>query len=154
MLYLVAHSFLNGQSKNSNLFPLPELHETQFKKTVELWGREWGRCCYSATLYCDAFTHEAKRKRMNSPLLIALLLLSFLRNYTVEKADVVDSICDGHFNGTNRGNDSIAVNTHLTSISSVLNVTFQPHRLQYTGKLSGLVGRRIVRLPGVSNRWN
>ena len=22
-------------------FPLPELHETQFKKTVELWGREW-----------------------------------------------------------------------------------------------------------------
>ena len=32
MLYLVAHSFFNGQSKNSNLFPLPELHETQFKK--------------------------------------------------------------------------------------------------------------------------
>ena len=32
MLYLVAHSIFNGQSKNSNLFPLPELHETQFKK--------------------------------------------------------------------------------------------------------------------------
>ena len=32
MLYLVAHSFFNGQSKNSNLFPLPELHETQFKQ--------------------------------------------------------------------------------------------------------------------------
>ena len=32
MLYLVAHSFLNGQSKNSNLFPLPELDETQLKK--------------------------------------------------------------------------------------------------------------------------
>ena len=31
MLYLVAHSFFNGQSKNSNLFPLPELNETQFK---------------------------------------------------------------------------------------------------------------------------
>ena len=31
MLYLVAHSFLNGQSNNSNFFPLPELHETQFK---------------------------------------------------------------------------------------------------------------------------
>ena len=33
MLYLVAHSFLNGQSKKLNFFPLPELHETQFKKT-------------------------------------------------------------------------------------------------------------------------
>ena len=32
MLYLIAHSFFNGQSKYSNFFPLPELHETQFKK--------------------------------------------------------------------------------------------------------------------------
>ena len=32
MLYPVAHSFFNGQSKNSNLFPLPQLHEMQFKR--------------------------------------------------------------------------------------------------------------------------
>ena len=50
MLYLVAHLFFNGQSKNSNLFPLPELHETQFKKTVELWGREWRGWCSSMSL--------------------------------------------------------------------------------------------------------
>ena len=99
---------------------------------------------------------------MNSPLLIAFLLLSFLCNNTVEKADVVDSTCDGHFNGTNRGNDLIAVNTHLTSVSSVLNVIFRPHRLcvlkttkkelQYTRLLSGLVGRRIVRLETLFSR--
>ena len=57
--------------------------------------------------YCIA-THsriqKLKQKRMISPLLIAFLLLSFLCNNTVEKADVVDSTCDGHFNGTNRGN--------------------------------------------------
>ena len=35
MLYLIAHLFLNSQSKNSNFFPLPELHEAQFKK------KEW-----------------------------------------------------------------------------------------------------------------
>ena len=33
MLYLIAHLFSNGQSKNSNFYPLPELRETQFKKT-------------------------------------------------------------------------------------------------------------------------
>ena len=42
MLYLVAHSFFNGQSKNSNLFPLPELHETQFKKKPWSSGDENG----------------------------------------------------------------------------------------------------------------
>ena len=35
MLYLVAHSFLNSQSKNSNFFLLPELQEMQLKK---LWS--------------------------------------------------------------------------------------------------------------------
>ena len=33
MLYLVAHSFLNGQSKKLIFFPFPDLHETKFKKT-------------------------------------------------------------------------------------------------------------------------
>ena len=74
----------------------------------------------------------------------------------------MDSTSDGYFNGTNRGNDLIAVNTHLTSVSSVLNVTFRPHRLcvlktakkelQYTGLLNGLVGRRILRLEKLFSR--
>ena len=40
MLYLVAHSFLNGQSKNSNFFRYQSYTRRNLKKTVELWGRE------------------------------------------------------------------------------------------------------------------
>ena len=43
MLYPVAHSFLNGQSKNSNFLPLPELHETQFKKNRGALGTRMQR---------------------------------------------------------------------------------------------------------------
>ena len=48
MLYLVAHSFFNGQSKNSNLFPFnTRATETQFKKDRGALGTRM-----SATLLC------------------------------------------------------------------------------------------------------
>ena len=55
MLYLVAHSFFNGQSKNSNLFPLPELHETQFKKKPWSSGDENVYCVTSDLRYAISF---------------------------------------------------------------------------------------------------
>ena len=59
MLYLVAHSFFNGQSKNSNIFPLPELHETQFKKNRGAQGTRM-RCDMNCVRSKDAHKQLAR----------------------------------------------------------------------------------------------
>ena len=72
MLYLVAHSFFNGQSKNSNLFSLPELHETQFKQNRGALGTRMAslNMCSVAVMSCVAVWSShlvTNSKRVNLP---------------------------------------------------------------------------------------
>ena len=47
MLYLIAHSFLNGQSKKFKFFSVTRTTRDAIKKkNVELWGREWDQVVF------------------------------------------------------------------------------------------------------------